>query len=118
MKQIRIVVGLVLILVLMYSAYINNVIPKQYTSEVRSVVRAFIHGLYIFQKGENEYIAEVVKTELSKPLIVNKVDEVIETSLLPLRKTFFHLDSFPKGAGSLVIVDEAIKKYSINDKSC
>jgi len=112
MGKIRIVVGLVvgfvLVLVLIYGAYINNLIPKQYISEARSIARGFIHGFYIFQKGESEYIAGVVETELSKPLIVNKIDEVIETSLLPLKKTFFHLDSFPKGAGSLVVVDEEL----------
>jgi cytochrome c2 len=112
MRKIRIVVGFVvgfvLVLVLIYGAYINNLIPKQYISEARGIARGFIQGFYIFQKGESEYIAGVVETELSKPLNANKIDEVIVTSLLPLKKTFVHLDSFPKGAGSLVVVDEEL----------
>ena len=51
MGKIRIVVGLVvgfvLVLVLIYGAYINNLIPKQYISEARSIARGFIHGFYI-----------------------------------------------------------------------
>ena len=40
-------VGFVLVLVLIYGAYINNLIPKQYISEARSIARGFIHGFYI-----------------------------------------------------------------------
>jgi len=103
----KIVILLILILVSVYIFYINNLIPKQYINEIRSIARVLVHELQIFKQGEGKYVEEIVKIELSKASI-NKKSEVIETSLLPLKKTFFHLDSFPKGAGSLVVVGKEL----------
>jgi len=52
----KIVILLILILVSVYIFYINNLIPKQYINEIRSIARVLVHELQIFKQGEGKYV--------------------------------------------------------------